>query len=255
MTTVALQAPEVPVGTAPPLRTRIANVVRLQLANPWTPIITPVLILSVIFVASFAMWLIIAANTEPDDVSSFNSGGVMFVLVYMLVIAAQTMNSTFPFALGYGVTRRDFYLGSSALFTLLAAGYSAGLMVLAVIERETGGWGLKAQFYAPTYLGELNAVQYFYVYFTLLLFFFFTGAAVAAVYVRWRTSGMLTFFGGLVVAIVLAMWFLMSTQRLEAVGRFFVNAGLLGTLTWSLAVSAVMAVAGYLVLRRATPRN
>ncbi|PKQ25526.1 MAG: ABC transporter permease [Actinobacteria bacterium HGW-Actinobacteria-4] len=242
-------------GVAPPLAVRLANVVRLHLANPWTPIIIPTLILAVIFLANLAIWNLIAYNTGNEDLSNVNNGGIAFVAIYMLVVATQTMNSTFPFALGYGVTRRDFYLGSSALFLMLSAGYAAGITVFALIERATSGWGLNASFFAPIYLGDLNAAEFFWVYFTLLVFFFFLGAATAAVYVRWRTTGMLVFFGGLLAIIIASIWLLSITDSFGAVGQFFVSAGLLGSHSWSLAVSALMAIAGYALLRRATPRN
>lgn len=255
MTTVETRPIDTALGVAPPLTVRLGNVVRLHLTNPWTPIITPVLILMAIFVLNVAIWLSITYNTSDANSDNFNNGGVAFVMIYMLVIAAQAMSSTFPFALGFGVTRRDFYLGSSVLFLLLSLGYAAGLTAFAYVERATGGWGLDAQFFAPLYLGDLGVAGYFWLYFTLLVFFFFIGAAIAPVYVRWRTNGMLIFFGALAVAIIAGIWLISVTDSSAAVGQFFVNAGLLGTLTWSLAVSAVMALAGYATLRRATPRN
>lgn len=255
-----MTALETSVGTAlvtpATLTYRIRNVVRLHLANPWTPIYLPLMILSFIFVANYAVWqLIAAASDNPEAVGNVNNGGVGFVVIYMMVIAVQTMNASFPFAMGYGVTRRDFYLGSATFFVLLAVGYAALLALLGVVERATDGWGLGAQFFAPLFVGDIGVHGWFYFHLTLLLFFFFLGASTAGVYVRWRANGMYVFFGSLAVAVIALVWLIIQTGSGDAIGDFVSDAGLFGMLHWSYIVTAALALVGYRLLRGATPRS
>jgi len=92
-------------------------------------------------------------------------------------------------------------------------------------------------------------------FFLILAFFFFVGAAIAAVYVRWRTNGMLIFFGLLTVLLVGLAALATFTQSWPAVGEWLVENGANGVILWSLVPTVLAAVTGYFVLRRATPRD
>ncbi len=251
-----LDTPTAPSRTSPTsLTSRIVRVVKLHLANPWTPIYTPVMILTFIFIASYAVWSLVSDNVPDAQSANMNNGAVGFVLIYMLVIAVQTMNATFPFAMGFGVTRRDFYLGSASFFALLAAVYAAGLTVLAEIERATDGWGIHATFFSTDFLGVVDAGETFWQFFVLLMLFFFTGAASASVYVRWKANGLYVFFGSLAVLMIGFIWVVVHFGLGDVINDFFERNEYMGIVNWSLVVTGVMAVGGYLILRRATPRN
>lgn len=251
-TAVATHAPATPLG-------RIVNVMRLHFANPWTTIILPWMILGIIFAANLAIWALIFANVseEPDraDVADgiSYSGGIYYIFVYMMVVAIQAVSITFPFAQGYGVTRRDFYLGSALTFVVLALMYSAGLTILSVIEQLTNGWGFGGRMFAPVYLGD-SWVGHFFMYFVTMLFFFFVGAAIAAVWVRWKALGVTAFFIALGALLIGAAALMTFTGTWSIVGNFFAGAGLIGSFAWSLVITAIAAVTGFFILRRATPR-
>jgi hypothetical protein len=98
-------------------------------------------------------------------------------------------SSTFPFALSYGATRRDYWLGSSVTFELLSAMYAIGITLLGVIERATDGWGLGGHMFTPIYFGDVWWQRRLIFFFFGLLFFFFVGSAIAAVWVRWNVTG------------------------------------------------------------------
>ena len=106
------------------------------------------------------------------------SGASIYIFVYMMVVAIQAMNLTFPFALGYGVTRRDFWLGSSLTFVLLSAMYAIGLTILSIIEEATNGWGLGGRMFTAVYFGDGPWSQRLFIFFVAFLFFFFVGAAI-----------------------------------------------------------------------------
>lgn len=239
---------------------RVGRVVRLHFANPWTTITLPWIILGVIFLANLAIWeiIVIAAANSGDkrDIADGMqySGSSFYIFVYMTIVAIQAINITFPFALGYGVTRRDYYLGTAANFVILSAIYSAGLTLLGVIERATHGWGIGGRMFTAVYFGD-NWLQNFYIFFVGMLFFFFTGAAFGAVFVRWKGTGITFLFIGLGALAIGIMALIGLTDGWSAVGSFFAGAGLAGSLSWSLVVTTLAAVAGFLVLRRATPRS
>ena len=239
---------------------RVGRIVRLHFANPWTTIGLPWIILGSIFLVNLAIWWIIFASvTSASDRADVSdglqySGASFYIFVYMLVVAVQAISITFPFALGYGVTRRDYYLGTALNFVILSAIYSAGLTVLSIVEELTNGWGMGGRMFTAVYFGD-GWAQRLYLFFVGFLFFFFIGALFAAVFVRWKSNGLVALFIGLGVLVVGLVALATFTQGWGAVGAFFAQAGLVGSVSWSLVITALAAVAGFLVLRRATPRG
>lgn len=256
MTTITKTAPRDRDGE---LR-RVVNVVRMHLTNRFPLLVLPWMILGFIFLVNVAIWWIVMANTAPEDHAQASegmqfSGATTFIFVYMLVVAVQAVNLTFPFALGFSVTRRDFYLGTSLVFVLLSAYYALGMTILAEIERATNGWGLGGAMFDVIYFGADTFVQRFALFFLLFLFFFFIGAIFASVYVRWRSNGMIV-FGGILVLIVLGLVALVTfTDNWATVGNWFVRTGPMGVAVWSLVPTALAAIGGYILLRRATVKG
>ncbi|MDX2026711.1 hypothetical protein [Microcella sp.] len=252
MTTMTEAAP---LSTTPrPLTRRIGTIVRLLFANPWTAIYTPLMILGVILLMNIAIWSIVRASIPPEgDMDSSINGGVSFLFIYMLVVAVQSMNQAFPLALGYGSTRRDFVAGFGVFALILSLGYSLFLLAAWSVERATGGWGVGLTFFGTYELWQAQWWEGFALSLLAFLLFFAIGAATAAVYVRWKAGGMYVFWGGLVFVGIggaaLATWL----DAWPQVGAFFAWAGLVGGAAWSLIVTALCAMAAWLILRRATP--
>lgn len=243
---------------ASPLK-RITRVAKLHFANPWTTLALPWIILGVIFVGMLTIWWLIYSAIDPSDRADALegtqfSGSSFFIYVYMMVVAIQAISITFPFALGYGVTRRDYYLGSALAFIVLAVIYTTGLTIVSAAETMTGGWGMGVTIFAPVYFGETIAERIF-VQFVVFLFFLFFGSAIASVWVRWKASGVTVFF--IIVGAILVALFALTTftDSWAAVGATLVDLGVLGVAAWSLVATAISGVAGFVLLRRATPRN
>jgi hypothetical protein len=259
MSTIAVA--ETTSATRPTTTNRVLAVSRLHFVTPSTIIVIPWLIMAVIFAANYVIWWIINRAVEsPSDLADAQegfsySGATFYIFVYMMVVAVQAVNATFPFAQGYGVTRRDFYLGTSVAFVVLAAMYSAGLTILSYLEDATGGWGLGGRMFTSMYFGTGEWYARFLLFLVIFLFFFFVGSATAAVYVRWRTNGMLTFFALLALLLLGSTALITVTESWAGIGAWFVRNGANGVIVWSLVPTALAAVAGYFVLRRATPRN
>ena len=238
---------------------RILAVTKLHLANPWTIITLPWMILGIIFAASVVVWLLIHAAAGPQSFGETLegtqwSGGLNYIFVYMMVVAVQAISITFPFALGYGVTRRDFYLGSAVTFVGLSAMYSLGLAILAEIEVATNGWGLGGTMFAPVYFGE-GFFQRLFIFFVTHLFFFFVGSVFASIWVRWKATGVTAAILTLGLLLLGVGAILTLTDSWPAFGGFFVHFGFVGSYAWSLVLTVLAALAGFFILRRATPKS
>jgi hypothetical protein len=222
-----------------PLVSRLFTVVKMNLSNPWPALITPSIILSVVVISAYSLYLIFGGGLDGQIYFSPE----FFFMIVLLVIANQTINQHFSLALSYGITRRDFYLGSLMGFVLLAIGYSLLSSVL----------GLLAD---PNFLigfGEPGFSQFALVFWALLISQLI-GASITTLYLRWGKVGMSIFFVtlGLIVVstpIVLARYELSDEiERLIGadVGGLYGN--LIG-LGWTL----LLALIGYLLIFRARP--
>jgi len=239
---------------------RILNVTRLHLTNKFPMMVLPLLILGFIFLVNLTIWWLIFSAIGADDAADASqgmqfSGASTFIFVYMMVVAVQSVNLTFPFALGYSVTRRDFYLGSSLMFVLLSGYYAAIMTVMATIERATDGWGFGGAMFDVIYFRTDNPLLQFVLFLLVFLFFFFVGAATASVYVRWRANGMYVFFAALTILVVGLVALTTFTENWPLVGEWFVANGAMGVALWSLVPTALAAITGFVLLRKATPKN
>ncbi|GAA2058994.1 hypothetical protein [Leifsonia soli] len=245
---------------APPAGRRIWRVVRLNLVNKWTVIWIPAMIMFFIGVVNWLIWWIIWAATAPADRADAMdgtqwSGGAFYIFVYMLVVGIQVISATFPFALGYSSTRRDFALGSGLTFLLLAAGYAVGFTLLSAIEEWTNGWGLGGHLFTSVYFSGESLGGRLFTVFAAMLFFFAVGAFSAALFMRWRMNGILAAGAAFALLVVGAIALITFTQSWPAVGDWFAANGPIGVTAWLLLPTALAAVAGYAVLGRATPRS
>ena len=263
MTTITDSARTEPRPAREQAGNRILSIVRLHLVNRYSVFVVPWLIMAVIFLVNLAIWWIIAASVtdeagraDAQDGLEY-SGAAFYIFVYMLVLGIQAVAYTFPFALGFSVTRRDFWLGSALTFVFLSAAYSAVLTVLATIEVATNGWGLGGTMFASYYFGGADAswIERFGLYFATYLFFYFVGASIATIYQRWRNNGMLAVFGTLGLALIASIALVSFTSSWPAVGAWFDTNGPSGVIAWSLVPTVVAAITGYFILRRATPKN
>ncbi len=238
---------------------RIINVVRLHLVNRSQLIVVPWLIMGFIFMLFVAVGWVLRTALPRDELIEANesmqfNGALGYFFVYMLVLAVMAINQTFPFAQSYSVTRRDFYFGTAVTFFGLSVAHSLAITALGWLEDLSGGWGVNVVVFSPDYLGQNLAVR-FYVAVVLFMFSFMTGMATASVYVRWKVNGMLIFFAALILIIVGLAAIATFGNSWGAVGAWFASMGFLGVVTWTLAPSILALVTGYLILRKATPRN
>ena len=238
---------------------RIWAVTRLHFVNRFGIIWMPLIILGSIFLLNLAIWWIITESTgnnnRANHVQLGYSGAVSYIYIYGMVVAVQAIARTFPFSLGFGVTRRDFYLGSAIAFVILSLGFAVVLTIMSTIEIATGGWGMGGRMFAPAYFTNDSWLVRFVMYFLLFLFLLFIGCAGAAFFVRWRATGLTAFFGIIALVLLGAVAYFTLGHLWPSFGRWFVDAGAIGVSLWTIIPTLVAGLAGFFVLRRATPRN
>jgi len=245
---------------APAAAQRIWRVVRLNLVNKGSVIWIPTMIMGFIWLVNWLIWWIIFSSTAPADRADAMdgtqwSGGAFYIFVYMMVVGIQVISATFPFALGYSVTRRDFALGAGLTFLLLAAGYALGFTVLSAVEEWTNGWGLGGHLFTSVYFAGASVIGRLFIVFAAMLFFFAVGAFSASLFMRWRMYGILSAAAVLILLLVGAVALITFTQSWPAVGEWFATSGPVGVTAWLLVPTALAAVAAFLTLGRATPRT
>ena len=85
------------------------------------------------------------------------NGGATWIMFYMVVVAVQSMNQTFRFAVGFSSTRRDYYLGTGrALRGSLRILRDWGSPCSRPSKALTGGWGVDGAFFAPCVPGAAS---------------------------------------------------------------------------------------------------
>jgi len=227
-------------------------------SNPWALFYTPAFITLGVFALNYAIWrtILLAAGDKPLAPDAFDyNGGVTWVMFYLVVVAVQAMNQTFSFTVGLGSTRRDYYLGTSAVFVALAVTFGGGIALMAGIERATSGWGVDGHFFAPGFLQSLPLWELALMYALALAMLMFVGAAAGSMFVRWAATGVIIFFGVLAVIAVAAIYLLVASSAAGPVLTWFGELTPLQAAASTLPVTIVSGVAGFLVLRRATPKG
>jgi hypothetical protein len=238
---------------------RILAVTRLHFVNRFGIVWLPLIVLGGIFLVNLAIWWIITISTGDNNKANHvhlgYSGAVSYIYVYGIIIAVQAISRTFPFSLGFGVTRRDFYLGSALAFVVLSLGFAVVLTIMSVIEIATGGWGVGGRMFAPAFFTNDFWLLRFVMYFLAFLFLLFIGCAGAAFFVRWRATGLTAFFGIITLILLAAVAYFTLDHQWPAVGQWFASAGPIGVTLWTIIPTVVCGIAGFFVLRRATPKN
>lgn len=228
---------------------RIFKVARMQLINKWTFIGIPLWILASAFLVTMAIWgLVRKAGAEEV----LYSGGAQAPMWYFLALGIQALTLTFPFSMAMSVSRRTFYLGTVALFSICALLLSIFYYLMGLVEVATNGWGINGQFFALGWVAENNAVIQIAFYWVLMSLLFMVGFFSATLYMRWRTTGVLIFSIGLALMLLGAAAVITFGDNWAAVGQWLASwtAGSVTVLAAFLAV--LMAGASYMTLRKAT---
>ncbi len=235
----------------------IWRIVRLHTVNPSIFFGVPWLILGGAWAVTMVIALIIARRAEAAgelDEGIRYSWAVLSPQWYLIVVGVQAIAYTFSFALGFGATRRDFWLGTSAMFVFVSLEMAAAIATLVQIEKATDGWWIGAGMFDALWYGQSGWLTDFYTTFVLQLLVLFIGASITTIYMRWRIRGMMILLFSAVALVLALVATLTFTESWVAVFDWFVSIGIVGVFTVLLVKALGWAVAGYVVIRRATPR-
>jgi len=228
---------------------RIIKVARMQLINKATFIGIPLMILGASFLFTLSIWWLVRRNGGDGELYG---GGAQAPMWYFLALGIQALTVTFPFSMAMSISRRTFYLGTVALFSVCALILSVFYYLMGLLEVATGGWGTGGQFFALRWIADNSAPVQILFYFVLMVLLFMLGFLVATIYMRWRTTGMAVFFIslGLVVLGIIALF--TFNDLWEQFWSWALTWSAAGVTLWGGLTALLMAGGSYLTLRKAT---
>jgi hypothetical protein len=235
----------------------ILRIVRLHCVNPSIFFGIPWLILGSAWAVMMIVGLIITAANGPTEQMAEGmrySWAVLSPQWYLVVVGVQAIGLTFSFALGFGATRRDFWLGTSIMFGIVSLLNAIAIATLVQIEKTTDGWGIGIAMFDSLWYGQQGWLADFYATLALQLLVLFIGASVTTVYMRWRARGMLIVLFGSIAILLAFIAIVTFTETWPALFEWFGGIGVVGVFTIVLGFAVLCAAGGYLVIRRATPR-
>lgn len=204
-----------------------------------------------ILLAAFAIPWVIFALVDPIEANT--TGSVYSILGVTMAFYMGAMTQTFPFALGLGVTRRDFFNATALVGAVQVVGTALLLWVLAIIEDHTDGWGVRMEMFGLPGSFTDNRLIQLGTYAAFLGLAACVSLLLGAIYQRWRVTGLFTtgaaflLVGGL--AAILVTW-----QRWwPAVGSWFADTPRVVPMVVLPAMVALAALIGaWAAIRRAT---
>ena len=224
------------------------KVARYQLTDRYVFLVSPWLILTLVFLIN----VVIVASIPSQPGQQRYVGALSAIYILLLVAGALSISRQLPFALALGVRRRSFYGGTALLALAIAAVYGLALTMLQLIERGTGGWGLKLHFFrvqyylaGPWYLSWLTS----FVGLALMLVW---GMWFGIVYRRWNLAGLLTFIAVQAVALTAVLLIIGGADAWHRVAHFFTTLTIEGLIGLLAVLTVALLAGGYATVRRLT---
>jgi hypothetical protein len=168
---------------------RLWKVVRINTVRPWEALGLPLVIMATLLAVTAVLRYLSIAFVSVE--AQFWFAPEAFIIIYLFIVANQTTYHDFPISLSYGISRRDFYLGSLLTFGLLAVWYAVISTAIAAIAGTIS-------------LLEVSVIGYL-DFLSLVVVFMGTqvlSASITTIYLRWGKPGMLTFFGLLALTLI-----------------------------------------------------
>lgn len=233
------------------------RIVRLHAVNPSIFFGVPWLIIGGAWAVTMVLAIIIQGAGAPQDemAEGFRySWAVLSPQWYLVVVGVQAIGLTFSFALGFGATRRDFWIGTSLMFVIVSFVNAIAIATLVQLEKATDGWGIGAHMFDALWYGQQGWLVDAYTTFSMQLLVLFIGASTTTVYMRWRIRGMMILSFSSIALVLATIAALTFTESWAGLAGWFESIGVVGVFTVLLIKTLAWAVAGFLVIRRATPR-
>ncbi|MGH3153759.1 MAG: hypothetical protein ACRDOB_23925 [Streptosporangiaceae bacterium] len=223
------------------------KVARYQLTDRYIFLISPWFVLTLVFVINLAI-----VGSYQGRQGQVYLGALSAIYVVLLTTGALSIARQLPFALALGVSRRSFYAGTALLALALAAVYGLALTVLQLIERGTGGWGLKVHFFRVPYLLSGPWYLSWLTSFVGLALMLAWGMWFGIVYRRWNIAGLLSFIAVQAVAVAAVLVIIGGADDWRSVGHFFTTLTIEGLTGLLAALAVALLGGGYATVRRLT---
>ena len=224
----------------------LVNVARYHLVDRLTSIVMPWAVLAFVF----AINLVIVGLIPTSPNQNVPVGGLSSFYIMILVLGLLTTTRSLPFGLSLGVSRRSYFFGTAGLAVAMAAVYGLALTILQIVERATGGWGMRLHFFRVTYLLPGPWYLTWLTSFVGLTLVFVYGSWFGLAYRRWSIPGLLVFVAAQITALVAGALIATSADAWKSIGHFFTTLSATG-LTGVLAVVAAALFGGaFATMRR-----
>ena len=223
---------------------RVAGVIKMHSKDKWSWFIIHWLIM----LSSFFINLIISFFVDEP----LYTGGIASIYIYMFVAGIITPAQTFQFALGLGVSRKDYYIGTSAMVVLTSILSALVLFLLSLMEVWTESWGSGLHFFHVPYLNDGPLINQFIVPLLILLFMHYSGIFISAAYRRTGKNGLFIASGILLIVFTVLGFLATYLDWYPAIFDWMINQRAIDYTLWMLLFTAVFALVSYLLLRRAT---
>jgi hypothetical protein len=230
---------------------RLLDVARIQLINPLLALGMPLGLLVLVFALNLGIFAAIGDVAPPGGQIT---GAMASIYIAVLILHLQTMTQFFPFLLGLGVTRRQFYAGTTIFVVGQAMVFGLVLMVGRALEIATGGWGMNLVFFRFGLPEQSNVFTQWLGYVVPFLVFSAIGLFAGVVFKRWGQIGVYAVSLGTAVILAVAAVVITLQGAWFSVGRFFVDLPPLALgAGYPLLLALLIGGAGWLTVRRAVP--
>lgn len=224
----------------------VSKVMRLQLVNRWIFIGVPLMVLGGSLLLVILLGLVI-----PND-GVMITGAAQAPLWYFIVVGVQALSLTFPFSQAMSVTRRDYFLGTTATFTVFSLVFGVIFLTLALIERATGGWGVDVLVFDIPWLVNAGWLPAVMAVAALGLVMFLVGFWMATIYKRWGTVVIVAISLGLGLVLVGVIALITYFQWWTSVFTWMLGQTPMSVAGWSLILIVALSAGSFLTLRKVT---
>lgn len=228
---------------------RISGVIRTHFTDRFGWFFLP----WIIIMSSFFINLIVSGTIGEE----IYTGGLVSIHIYMLVLGIVNVVQTFPFIIGFGVRRKDYFAGTIASIAIISIAYGIVLWALGYIENDiTGGWGTKLHFFHLPYISEGSAVGQIWFQASLMFHLFFLGFMISCIYRRFGRAGTYTFFISLFLLLTITAFLISFYEMWKDILDWFKYISISATELASILflISLIYLLFSHLLLRRATLR-
>jgi hypothetical protein len=223
---------------------RVSGIIRTHLTDRWGWILIPWIVLASSFVCN-----LLVASLSGEVIYT---GGVASIFIYMLVLGIVIVAQTFPFIIGFGSRRKNYFLGTTATIVITSAIFALILCMLARIEVQSGNWGVDLHFFNLPYISDGSAIGRYWVQFSFMTHLFFTGFFIACIYRKFGRNGTFLFFIALSLILTITAYLINIGDGWNAIFNWLGEISAVELATGLFFLTLVYLGLSYGLLRRAT---